>query len=152
MQNEIFLGMATVTDHKYIINAVDSILEQDLESKIFIVSNSSKCIPIVNELFSLHNEIIVPFYSHYNLGVSASWNLILEQGFIKGYPFVIIIGDDITFLEKDSLTKFKNAVKDNPNNVYYVYNRGFSAFCITKEVWSKIGKFDEGFWPGYFED
>ncbi len=146
------VGIPTIVCDDLLVKAVDSVMAQKVDSvKIILICNGPKVRQRCIDLAENNSSIIVAFPEG-NLGVSGSWNLIAETAFDGGYNNVTIIGDDLQFTTNDSLSIFLDAVKENPNSVYYVYNQGFSAFCLPKFVWDKIGKFDDGFWPGYFED
>jgi len=83
-----------------------------------------------------------------NLGVAGSWNY-----FLKSTPEVrIICNDDLIFHENTLRDFMKNLISDK---LCYPENTGinaFSFFYIPDEVVSKVGNFDEGFYPAYFED
>lgn len=92
-----------------------------------------------------------------NLGVAASWNLFLRLAFeLNDYSALIIANDDIilggntiqSMLDKSA--QFPEAIiSAGPED-----SRGneFSLFCIPKAVYESLGKFDEQFYPAYFED
>lgn len=78
-----------------------------------------------------------------NLGVAASWNLMLK----RGEP-VVIANDDVTF-EKDTFARFVEASKQA---CLAVSTRGWDLFAQTPESIEKIGWYDERFYPAYYED
>lgn len=83
-----------------------------------------------------------------NLGVAGSWNL-----GIKATPFApwwLIVNFDVTW-PAGSLEKF--AATANSDEVILSDCRPpWSAFAIGENVVRKVGLFDEGFHPAYFED
>lgn len=111
-----------------------------------------------------------------NIGVSKSWNLGIKDSFDKGYDYVFIINNDVIFHEQcidrlvDRLNKGNVVLASAldvrgecqvPEEVYGLklkvglkesQSPNFSAFMITKELIEKVGWFDEGFDPAYFED
>ena len=151
MSDKIPVGIATIVNHGHFERCVESLNKQLLNPEIWVVANTHRVENNVYEYESLH-RIDQAFYFEKNLGVAGSWNYLINTFLAEGADYVVITGDDILFTDKSSLNHFKDAVEKDPTHVYYAYNRGFSLFCITKEVWQKVRGFDEGFWPGYYED
>lgn len=77
-----------------------------------------------------------------NLGVAASWNLI-----IRSFPadWWMLVNADITFSPGDL-----ELVQPNGAGVWCLYE--FGAFALTGETIDRVGWFDENFHPIYFED
>jgi GT2 family glycosyltransferase len=83
-----------------------------------------------------------------NLGVAASWNLGLKAGF--SHEWVMIVSDDVTF-PPGALAEF--AAMSGPDKVVLSSSwPHWCAFTIGMRVVQRIGLFDEGFYPAYFED
>lgn len=78
-----------------------------------------------------------------NLGVAASWNLIMR---IVGGP-VAISNDDIE-LDVETFGNLARGVSE----ARLVTSLGFALFAITPECVEKVGWFDERFYPAYYED
>ena len=83
-----------------------------------------------------------------NLGVAGSWNL-----GIKASPFApwwLIVNFDIVW-PAESLKMF--AEQGNPDEIVLSEcGQPWSAFAIGENVVRRVGLFDEGFHPAYFED
>lgn len=83
-----------------------------------------------------------------NLGVAGSWNL-----GIKATPFApwwLIVNFDITW-PAGSLRMF--AEQGNPDEIVLSEcGQPWSAFAIGENVVRRVGLFDEGYHPAYFED
>lgn len=112
-----------------------------------------------------------------NIGVDPAWNLGIETA-ISQYAakYILIPNNDILlrpdtidtlihFIDADKLGMItaKNAAPlvDNPQNLYTLDipqklemtdDPDFSCFMLTAKAYRKVGKFDEKFFPAYFED
>lgn len=81
-----------------------------------------------------------------NLGVAASWNMLCDLIF-KKYKFAFILNDDVysglntgqvnTFLYVDAMVSGK---------------KEWCSFILPQSVFNKVGRFDEEFFPAYYED
>ncbi len=93
-----------------------------------------------------------PWMSHEDhLGVSQSWNTLLDYAFNNEYDTLIIIGSDIEM--KDGY--FENYIKEFEEGEFeFATSRGygFNCFAITKECYETVGEFDANIFPAYFED
>jgi GT2 family glycosyltransferase len=86
-----------------------------------------------------------------NIGVGASWNFLCDRLFEGGCDNALILNDDIYLGNKldsieDLLSKKKNKgqlLRATPD---------WCAFIISKKVWNEVGRFDECFFPAYYED
>jgi hypothetical protein len=90
-----------------------------------------------------------------NLGVAASWNYIMKKGFGEGADdfnadYVYIINDDVVL--GHSLESIYAAINENPDAYNILGSGSFSNFLVAKKAYYEIGRFDETFYPAYFED
>lgn len=87
-----------------------------------------------------------------NMGVAASWNTFFE--YLAPSP-LIISNDDVVFYG-DTLKRLMHAVENDPHSAVFhsahAGENGFSLFHLRREVYDSVGKFDECFWPAYYED
>lgn len=84
-----------------------------------------------------------------NVGLPVVWNRVMER-----YPdWVIFSNDDVEVGER--LVENMARVADNdPAEFLFPLDAG-AMFCVClvkHSCWTKVGPFDEKFWPGYFED
>ena len=84
-----------------------------------------------------------------NLGVGKSWNIISDYAFhSRQLDFALILNDDV-YLGKnvksvvDLYNKKKSLVRSTQD---------WSAFILPRTVYESVGKFDECFYPAYYED
>jgi GT2 family glycosyltransferase len=84
-----------------------------------------------------------------NLGVGKSWNIISDYAFnSRQLDFALILNDDIY------LGKNKQNVLDlyNKKKTFIRSTQDWSAFILPRTVFENVGKFDECFYPAYYED
>lgn len=84
-----------------------------------------------------------------NLGIAASWNLLIKKFLIED-EFVFISQDDMKFLPGE-LTKVAYHFYSNQDADIITY-WGFGLFCLSRKCVKNIGFFDENFYPAYYED
>lgn len=116
-------------------------------TKLIIVDNGTQSIKIPPNLQD-KTHLYIPGK---NLGVSASWNYMMQKAFEPyGCDHILILNDDIvfgrTFKELiDFIDKYGH---------FYVTVGGYywSQFIVSKECYNNIGRFDEDFFPAYYED
>jgi len=84
-----------------------------------------------------------------NLGVSASWNWIIQN--FPNAEYWLLVGNDIMFTPGD-LAKMDRFIREHLHYVTMPANQGHSLFAVTKHGWETIGAFDENYYPAYLED
>jgi GT2 family glycosyltransferase len=87
-----------------------------------------------------------------NLGVAGSWNNLCRFIFhsADSKPFAWILNDDIYSGRKEKdITDFLQCLN---SRVCFVSAGNWSNFLIKKELFQKVGEFDEKFYPAYYED
>lgn len=85
-------------------------------------------------------EIITP---QTNLGCAGGWNCLLDNSY---FNTTIILNDDCV-VAPDTFDKMMV-----PEPPCVVLGHGWSCFRIDRDVMGIVGKFDDGFWPVYYED
>jgi hypothetical protein len=106
----------------------------------FIIVVNGGTLPSIPDLGAL------VLFQRSNIGVAASWNLIMRTA--KRDPAitqVVLLNDDCK-VAPDSLAK----LVDDPWSV--VLAHWFSCWKLAMRTWEEVGPFDEQFWPAYFED
>jgi GT2 family glycosyltransferase len=83
----------------------------------------------------------------YNLGVAASWNWMLERAFGMGESALVIANDDVSFGEQT----FAELVL-GLDSLPFVSADGWACFGQTASCTTRVGWYDENFWPAYYED
>ncbi len=107
------------------------------------------------KFFKLEVPMNVPVfysYSEANLGVARSWNMFCELASKESLDAVIIANDDIILYE-DTISTMLDKLKECPRDfIAYGGDNSFSLFTLPLSVFRLVGKFDENFYPAYFED
>lgn len=86
-----------------------------------------------------------------NAGVAAAWNQILLS--FPEAPMAFIINHDVV-VPPGLLTEVLAAMDPSQPQFLSLFpaERAFSAFVITALAWDAVGRFDERFYPAYWED
>lgn len=104
-----------------------------------------------------------------NLGVAAAWNRGLEEAFEAGHLRAIVMNNDVV-LAADTVpalerghNKYLGIVSTHSvasiNALYQLERKptyglpvDYSCFMLSRAIYAKVGPFDEGYMPAYFED
>ncbi len=90
------------------------------------------------------------YIPHKNLGVSASWNMLMDYAQRAKYTHVLMLNDDIYLgMTEQEIQAF---IKNTPNADFFCGLQNWCVFILPVATWNKIGNFDENFFPAYFED
>ena len=99
--------------------------------------------PLIDEI-----HITRPFR---NLGVAASWNLILSS--FPEATISLLANNDIRFAPGVIGSALRLIDSSRPQVLPLLQEpNGFSAFLLTALCWDRVGLFDTGFHPAYCED
>ncbi len=120
---------------------------EQVEPDVLVVDNGRN---VTADQFLPHAPTI--YRPEDNLGVSASWNYGCRWAWERGFDLCVILNDDINLALPLILRALVDAARANPRAVVEVAHCKMSAFVLAREVWDDVGEFDEGFWPGYYED
>lgn len=85
-----------------------------------------------------------------NLGVAGSWNMLMDYADKINATHVLVLNDDI-YLGKDENT-IKYLIRNNADCDFINSFQNWCCFILTVDIWKRAGKFDEEFFPAYFED
>ncbi len=141
--------------------AVASVMAQDIPVQLRIVNNDSSD---GTEAWLAQIPGIQVDTFHPGLSGAASWNFALTDVFRK-FDHVLVLNNDVVLrsdfygeLLADGGPFVTGVSVDNAAAIEedWRYSRrnhpDFSAFVMRREVWEKVGGFDEQFSPAYFED
>ena len=82
-----------------------------------------------------------------NLGVACSWNYLCEKIYEKN-DYALLVNDDVYLGYGEDVVK--NLIDKNYGLVQSYCK--WSVVLISKKLYDKVGKFDEIFYPAYYED
>lgn len=88
-------------------------------------------------------------YAGYNLGISASWNLIIKKYLIEN-EHAFVSQDDVMF--KDGALKKAAEYYQQNKDADYTGFFGYGFFAVSRKCIREVGFFDENFYPAYSED
>lgn len=119
-----------------LLNSIDV----HVERYIFIDNSEA------HDLANLTGPNITVIAPRHNLGVAASWNLIIKATPLA--PWWTILNADVAFTPGD-LDKYIEVMRefDGICNI-----DGYAAFGLSRSVVERVGFFDENFVPAYYED
>lgn len=116
------------------------------EIDIFVLDSGNQNIP-TSDYSYLH--ILT---SENPMGVSKSWNYLINHAISAGYENFLILNDDIILkCGKNAVEKlletFSHRVFIRPRPIFH-----WCAFILTKVIYRQVGMFDENFKKCFFED
>lgn len=134
------LGIPTLNRYDLLQPSLKKYLGDFPDCQIYIVDNGHQ------NIFT-NTERVTLISNQNNVGVGASWNQLCVEIFKKN-DYALIINDDIY------LGKQQKAIQEhiNKGRVFVRATPDWCAFLISKEVYEKVGQFDECFFPAYYED
>lgn len=135
------IGIPTLNRYDLLKEAVEKYITYFPNIKIFILDNGDQNID-----FEYSNVYV--YSSEKNLGVAGSWNELCGLIF-KEHGYVLMLNDDIEFSKPEQEIHY---LLENFPSDFYVGPYYWSAFILSKETFTKVGKFDEAFYPAYFDD
>src|ERR1035437_1975660 len=162
---------------EYTKNCIDS-LQTHHDYRILLIDNGS----VDSTLVEAGKMVSEHFAHHRNVerwSCAQSWNFGVRDAFARGFDYVLILNNDVLLhpacidqmvagfakeegigmisamdirseceVPEDLFTKKSADYEAAPVSPH----PSFSCFMINKECWDKVGEFDEGFQPCYFED
>lgn len=142
MTVKLALGIPTINRADLLNDALKVYKDNWVGRDVYIVDNGNQRIVTTQS-----NQTIIK--TPRNLGVSGSWNLLCDLLFSKGYTHIAILNDDIVW-DKNVLD-IEEFIDKNPSDLYLGFN-AWSIFILPLTTWNLVGRFDEMFYPAYYED
>ena len=133
------IGIPTLNRYDLLKESLAKYLQDFPNVEIHVIDNGSQ---------GIDADGIILHDMGYNMGVAASWNKLCREIFAK-HDHALILNDDI-YLGYNTETVLK-AIEKNPESLIRS-ERSWSLFLIPKKLYEKVGDFDEGFYPAYYED
>lgn len=139
---KLIIGIPTINRADLLNEALANYFEDFKNTEIVICDNGKQ------EIITRENNFVI-YRPENNLGVSGSWNMIMDYAEkVKG-THVLMLNDDI-YLGK-SEEEIKTIIRLwNPEFLCTELN--WCSFILSVDAYLKVGKFDEKFFPAYFED
>jgi GT2 family glycosyltransferase len=145
MEKEIKLVVVipTINRADLLNDALAKYFEDFKDTHIAICDNGNQDILTREENFMIYRP-------QQNLGVAGSWNMLMDYADKTGATHVLILNDDI-YLGKNE-NEIKYLIKHNYNFDFINSFQNWCSFILTVSIWKQAGKFDEEFFPAYYED
>lgn len=142
------IAIPTIIKYDLCINLIGMIDRGNVTpEKIHIVDNGK----LFNQRFNASTvttpvEVYTP---DRNIGVAASWNYFLRNN----SGIVMILNDDVVISDVTIGDVMEAYGTGEGIDIMFSYGRGFCLFLLdSNNITSKVGYFDEQFWPAYYED
>lgn len=143
MENKFAIGIPTINRLDLLHPALLFYVRDFPTTKIYVVDNGKQNI---SAKFKHPNIIVIE--NEKNMGVASSWNTLCELIY-KENDYAIILNDDIYWGKKD--WEIDNLLCNHKKD-FYVTTKDWCAFILPKKTYKAVGKFDENFFPAYYED
>ena len=140
---KLIIGIPTLNRADLLNEALEKYFEDFKDIEIFIVDNGNQSIITREEKFAIYRPTE-------NLGVAKSWNTIMDYADKTDATHVLMLNDDIYLGRTEH--EIKMVMRNNQNADFINSFQNWCCFILTVDVWKKAGKFDEEFFPAYFED
>ena len=140
------IGIPYISNPGLLIATVDSI-PSDMYGVIHIIDNSPDGLP-EDVRWVIDMEVkrgVIVTRMHHNLGVAASWNLIMKLH--RHERWWCLLNSDI-IVDRENLERLIAGMKLHD----LCYLNGMAAFGIRASCVQKVGWFDENYVPAYCED
>jgi len=134
------IGIPYISNYELLDGSIAAITSQNGAAVIHVIDNS----PALGRIEHHHPAVQItrPWQ---NLGVAASWNLIIKMHPTERYW--VIINADLK-LGPRAFDIFEQGMKVHE----MMHFRGMHALAVRSSAIQKVGWFDENFHPAYFED
>ena len=143
METKLIIGIPTINRADLLNEALEKYFEDFQDTEIFIVDNGNQSIITREKKFAIYKPAE-------NLGVAKSWNIIMDYADKLDATHVLMLNDDIYLGKTEHEIKMLIRNNENVDFINSFYN--WCSYILKVEAWKIAGKFDEDFFPAYFED
>lgn len=140
------IGIATINQYNLLKSFLLKYNIQFPLTDIFIIDNGNQGIKEDKELSGKLESVYVP---QSPLSVAASWNYLCKAIF-QIHTHAFILNDDV-WVDKTEYELYNYLTLWQDFN-FFVSQKGYCSFVISKKCFKEIGQFDENFKGAYFED
>jgi GT2 family glycosyltransferase len=139
---KLIIGIPTINRADLLNDALSNYFEDFKNTEIVICDNGKQ------EIITREKNFVI-YKPEKNLGVSGSWNMIMDYAKKVNATHVLMLNDDIYLgkSEEEIATIIRLWKPD-----FLCTELNWCAFILSLEAYNKVGKFDENFFPAYFED
>lgn len=147
------IGIPTINRADLLQESLEKMQHQFPNTAIYVIDNGNQSFDY--DKFTKGNIFFIR--SEQNLGVSASWNALLDKiyngtpaNYTKGCNYALILNDDI-FLGRNE-KQVMQFIIERDNLTLATTTGTWCAFILSQLVFERVGQFDEAIFPAYFED
>jgi GT2 family glycosyltransferase len=140
---KLIIGIPTINRADLLNDALSKYYEDFKNTEIVICDNGNQ------NIISRENKMVV-YRPEKNLGVSGSWNMIMDYAIRTDATHVLMLNDDI-YLGKDE-SQIMTLIRLWKDAEFFNSELNWCSFILPVETYKKVGAFDESFFPAYFED
>lgn len=144
MSHKFAIGIPTLNRWDLLEEAMERYVVDFPNTNIYILDNGHQ---------QLHDQSVgnvTVTTSEQNIGVAASWNFLIDKIFEHGHEYAVILNDDIYWGKKES--EVIERLEILPRHPFYASTKTWCVYAISKFMFTLVGKFDESFFPAYYED
>jgi GT2 family glycosyltransferase len=140
---KLIIGIPTLNRADLLNEALERYFEDFKDTEIFIVDNGNQSIITREEKFAIYRPTE-------NLGVAKSWNTIMDYAEKLDATHVLMLNDDIVLGRTEH--EIAMVIRNNPDADFINSFHNWCSYILRVGICQKAGKFDEEFFPAYFED
>jgi len=142
-ETKLVIAIPTLNRADLLNEALEKYFEDFQDTEIFIVDNGNQSIITREEKFAIYRP-------SENLGVAKSWNHIMDYADKINATHVLMLNDDIYSGKTEH--EIKMLIRNNEDSDFINSFCNWSCYILKVQAWKIAGKFDEDFFPAYFED
>lgn len=140
---KLIVGIPTINRADLLNEALERYFEDFKETEILIVDNGNQSIITREKQFVIYRP-------ERNLGVSGSWNMIMDYADKVDATHVLILNDDVVSGRTEH--EIKMLINQNPEIPFFNSLQNWCSFILEVDAWKELGGFDEEYYPAYWED
>lgn len=140
MTREFVVGIPTLNRYDLLEKCLQHIFAGTSKPQTVYIVDNGRRLPQGTFADGMPINVIVP---QCNLGVSASWNVLLR---LAGKLPMVLVNDDV-FVSENTLEELMK-----PDEMCIVTGLGWALFRQDPGVRLEVGDYDENFFPAYYED
>ena len=138
------IGIPTINRADLLAEGLEKLARDYPNVQVFILDNGNQGIRVKHKT---HIVIKTP----QNFGVAKSWNFLTKEIYEEGYPYALILNDDIVLGNNEGIVNNAIAERGSVCDIAVSPN-GWSSFLLPRRTKELVGGFDEKFGNAYFED
>jgi GT2 family glycosyltransferase len=139
---KLIIGIPTINRADLLNEALANYFEDFKNTEIVICDNGKQ------EIITRERNFVI-YKPENNLGVSGSWNMIMDYAEKVKATHVLMLNDDIYLGKSEDEI---NAIIRLWKPEFLCTELNWCSFILSVDAYLKVGKFDENFFPAYFED